>query len=711
MNVFKPKKEISPVLMNINKNSDGKRSSKSPNQINRSYVAIGKGDHSIGKDQSKNQLRNSISREKSSPMTHRPSKSEALNFSKNKIDSPLTPSTTKGAGILKMDHGIKAIPSNNAVHKPNFQNPKAVIYKPNFPISSNNYTANGLGRQSLQSQIINQTNQIHFKKVNQIRPKKDSASSIIRQEYVEESSMRPKNRNSNLSLELQKNQKRDTSANRPSKIINNQSFKTDISKTKKRDTSVNINPKSYDFNKLLVSPKNNPIGLSQTSLKKSSTPTINKSKDYSIQQPIVNNEQINDLYDSSEDLGAILKKIKQMGQVIKPEEAQYKELNPTQVKRIETSKQDKSDQTNVKGPVFSKVIKPQTFQDMNTSPFVAKKREHDNLKQSNLNPQIQSNFEGVKPVPVSQAIPKFSGNMKVNKKIINSFDLMRAGYQGPGLKKNNQDNYFHYKNFLGDRGQMYLGVCDGHGMNGHDVSLFLRNTLPHVMEDELKSNKLSIEKEFYDSCKQTVNSLIVDVFLRTNLNLNSKVDTIASGSTCCSLFLTPEHVISINCGDSRAVLGKKIGKEWKNHDLSIDHKPDDPIEKERILRCGGRVQPHRDDYGGFIGPSRVWLKDQDIPGLAMSRSFGDKLAASVGTTSEPEVIDYTFTNDDKFLIVASDGVWEFITSSEIVEFIKDFYIKGDAKGCCEFLLKEASARWIQEEQVIDDISMILLFFD
>lgn len=702
MNAFKPKKEISPLSMGINKSKDGKRSSKSPSQVNRSYVSSGKADQSLGKDYSNNQLRSSVSREKSLAMTHRPSKSEALNFSKNKIDSSVIPNSTKGAGILKMDQGIRVVPSSNTVHKPNFQNPKAVIYKPSYPISNNSYTVNGLGRQSLQSQIINQTNQIHFKKVNQIRPKKDSASSIIRQEFVEESSMRPKNRNSNSSIDSRKDSRlsRDNSASRPSKLLNNNSFKSELNKTKKRDTSVNINPKSFDFNRLLVSPKSNASGISQSNIKKPNTPILNKSKDYHAQKQKVDS---NDLFDSREDLGAILKKIKQMGQIIKPEESQSKELNPTQSKKIETIKQERTEHKSPNSPIFTKILKPPTFQEMNTSPFVAKKREFDG-KDNKLN----QNMDGFKSILQSQTNKVSS---KVSKKIINSFDLMRAGYQGPGLKKNNQDNYFHYKNFLGDRGQMYLGVCDGHGINGHDVSLFLRNTLPHVMEEELKSNKFSIDKEFYDNCKQAINNLIVDVFLRTNQILNNKVDTIASGSTCSSLFLTPEHVISINCGDSRAVLGKKIGQEWKSHDLTIDHKPDDPIEKERIIRCGGRVQPHRDDYGGFLGPSRVWLKDQDIPGLAMSRSFGDKLAASVGTTCEPEIIEYTFTNDDKFLIVASDGVWEFITSSEIVDLIKDFYLRGDAKGCCEFLLKEASARWIQEEQVIDDISMILLFFD
>jgi serine/threonine protein phosphatase PrpC len=52
----------------------------------------------------------------------------------------------------------------------------------------------------------------------------------------------------------------------------------------------------------------------------------------------------------------------------------------------------------------------------------------------------------------------------------------------------------------------------------------------------------------------------------------------------------------------------------------------------------------------------------------MSRSFGDRVAASVGVIAEPEIMEYKFQEDDKFIIVASDGVWEFIESQEVINF-------------------------------------------
>jgi serine/threonine protein phosphatase PrpC len=63
------------------------------------------------------------------------------------------------------------------------------------------------------------------------------------------------------------------------------------------------------------------------------------------------------------------------------------------------------------------------------------------------------------------------------------------------------------------------------------------------------------------------------------------------------------------------------------------------------------------------------LLDEDIPGLAMSRSFGDECAASVGVSSEPEIKEYLFNKNDAFFIIASDGVWEFISSDEVRIFL------------------------------------------
>jgi len=132
---------------------------------------------------------------------------------------------------------------------------------------------------------------------------------------------------------------------------------------------------------------------------------------------------------------------------------------------------------------------------------------------------------------------------------------------------------------------------------------------------------------------------------------------------------------------------------------------------DRIIASGGKVEPYRDNFGNFVGPERVWKKEGDVPGLAMSRSFGDEIAHTIGVIVNPEINEYQLLNEDKFIILASDGIWEFISSEEVVNIVKDFYIDNDIEGAITYLYKEASKRWIMEEEVIDDITVILVFLN
>lgn len=73
-----------------------------------------------------------------------------------------------------------------------------------------------------------------------------------------------------------------------------------------------------------------------------------------------------------------------------------------------------------------------------------------------------------------------------------------------------------------------------------------------------------------------------------------------------------------------------------------------------------------DENGESVGPFRVWLRYAWMPGLAMSRALGDALGHRVGVSSSPDVSVYEIGPDDRFVILASDGVWEFIENEEAV---------------------------------------------
>ena len=63
------------------------------------------------------------------------------------------------------------------------------------------------------------------------------------------------------------------------------------------------------------------------------------------------------------------------------------------------------------------------------------------------------------------------------------------------------------------------------------------------------------------------------------------------------------------------------------------------------------------------------------------------------------------------MIIASDGLWEFISSEECVGMVKEFYLKDDIEGALNYLYKESSKRWIMEEEVIDDITILMAFLN
>ena len=297
-----------------------------------------------------------------------------------------------------------------------------------------------------------------------------------------------------------------------------------------------------------------------------------------------------------------------------------------------------------------------------------------------------------------------------NKKIIIMDSICKKGFSGAGIKKINQDNFFMFKNFVNNPNYIYFGVCDGHGLYGQDVSGALVKILPENLSKKLIEDETTDMEniELY-----LLSKTLTKIFTTTNeeLVMSKKVDTKFSGSTCTSLIFTPSRLVTANVGDSRCVLGKFDGVNWTSKNLTRDHKPSLRSEKKRILACNGRIEPCKDEDGEFVGPTRVWLKDQNIPGLAMSRSFGDETAHLVGVISEPEIMEYYFLHEDKFLILASDGIWEFISSDECVNVVKDYYKKNDVEGAMNYLYKEASKRWIMEEEVIDDITLILVFLN
>lgn len=324
----------------------------------------------------------------------------------------------------------------------------------------------------------------------------------------------------------------------------------------------------------------------------------------------------------------------------------------------------------------------------------------------------------------------------------------RKGFIPEKADKINQDRAMLIPN-LGNIPNLWLfGVFDGHGINGHHSSQFVLNQFPSnfksvnitkailkttfkAEENPKEPRKLSTiitEKSNIDFKEEDIKK----AFHLTNNQMNTlNVDFDFSGTTVVTILLYENKLVCANAGDSRAILAfqkplnelkhlilpnefqqmNQNEKVWVALPLSRDHKPDEPDEQERILKANGRIDPFKEPNGDPIGPCRVWLKNEEIPGLAMSRSLGDRVAHSVGVTCEPEIFETVLSKDDKFIVIASDGIWEFLPNDEVVEMIVPFYEANDPDGACEFLIKESVKHWKEEDEIIDDITIIVIFLN
>ena len=90
-----------------------------------------------------------------------------------------------------------------------------------------------------------------------------------------------------------------------------------------------------------------------------------------------------------------------------------------------------------------------------------------------------------------------------------------------------------------------------------------------------------------------------------------------------------------------------------------------------------------------MGPYRVWANEEG-PGIAMSRSLGDFLGKKIGIIAVPEIQQLEITENDLFMVVASDGIWDVMTSCEVVAFVIRCKNKDVA---AQVLVKEARSRW------------------
>jgi len=249
-----------------------------------------------------------------------------------------------------------------------------------------------------------------------------------------------------------------------------------------------------------------------------------------------------------------------------------------------------------------------------------------------------------------------------------------------------------------ERANILLGVFDGHGPCGHDVSNFIHALLP----------KLILSNPDFEVC---LSDVMKAAFLEAHEHLvahcehpETGFDCIISGTTASLAVFRGKKLLVAHVGDSRVVLAKRRNDALVAVPITTDHKPTLPAEKTRIEEHGGEVKQMPFDI-----PYRVFIKNKDFPGLAMSRTIGDSVAHGLGVSSEPQVTEIDVSEEDEFLLLCSDGVWEFITSEEAVELVGK-HVQTHPKQAAEKLAQLAWTRWLKnEDEVVDDITVIVAY--
>jgi len=345
----------------------------------------------------------------------------------------------------------------------------------------------------------------------------------------------------------------------------------------------------------------------------------------------------------------------------------------------------------------------------------------DNLGIDNIlnNPKGEQEFNYLNNPALINNLFNISPQKRAKKKnnIIKEFGaLTRAGTDENGEQKINQDAYICETNVNNIKEFNMFGVLDGHGPQGHFVSELASHLIPTQIMNQPEI-KLNTDIEIiYNNLKDNDFDIIKQAFIYANDKLEiDNFDVNESGTTCVLIIQIGTHLICANVGDSRAIIA--FDEENDNDlnflrtlPLSIDYKPEIPEEKARILMAGGVVDKIKDNTGLGVGPYRVFAPGKDYPGLAMSRSIGDLIGKKLGVIAEPGISEYIIDKNTKFVILCSDGVWEFLDNEMVKNVGKQFYLNSNAKELCQELISRSVIEWKTNDEITDDITAVVAFF-
>jgi serine/threonine protein phosphatase PrpC len=278
------------------------------------------------------------------------------------------------------------------------------------------------------------------------------------------------------------------------------------------------------------------------------------------------------------------------------------------------------------------------------------------------------------------------------------------------------------EDFLNDKNSHLFCITDGHGEFGDFCSHYAADMVPRYLEKELSAHGgvSAFLGPHMEECYTAA-------FVKANKAMHKQqFDDSLSGTTAISVFIKGDTLFVANVGDSRAIIAT-VDENGKNRysALSVDQTPFRKDERERLKKRGARIMtldqvegnesihenwgnPTGDDIDEVGDPPRVWDHTLERPGCAFTRSLGDAIAEQVGVFAVPELLTWTLSPDDRFVVIASDGVFEFLTSQAVVDMISEF---DDPLEAAKHVVSESYRLWLTYDDRTDDITIIIIVFD
>jgi serine/threonine protein phosphatase PrpC len=210
-------------------------------------------------------------------------------------------------------------------------------------------------------------------------------------------------------------------------------------------------------------------------------------------------------------------------------------------------------------------------------------------------------------------------------------------------------------------GVSLFAVMDGHG--GKEVAIFTKKHLPTLLKDRILlggnlESCLSETLKKIDCMLLTIEGkkelLLYCAQLYTNHSITINDVGLFCGCTCCALLITKDRIIVSNIGDSRAVIYRgQLGIP-----ITEDHKPDKLSERIRIEKAKGFVEANR--VNANLNIART-IGDLDYK-KNVSLPPEDQLVTSV-----PDTVNFSLKEEDNFILLACDGIWECLSCQQAVD--------------------------------------------